>query len=152
MSVFPIKKVFFFLFRDHYYFWETMAHVRLILKHLCLGGMIGIIQSKITWFWGYILLPLLCFITLISPNLMLSRSFLSQFWPGVLSQNCWKKPWKCIKYDKGMQQSRTTDQPTVSRCREKTATWHSEDDTSKSNIELFSSILIAKQKRTQKAI
>ena len=29
----------------------------MILKHLCLSGMVGIIQSKITWFWGYILLP-----------------------------------------------------------------------------------------------
>ena len=32
----------------------------MILKHLCLSGMLDIIQSKITWFWGYILIPLLC--------------------------------------------------------------------------------------------
>ena len=30
--------------------------------------MLDIIQSKITWFWGYILLSLLCFMSLISPN------------------------------------------------------------------------------------
>ena len=59
------KKIFFFFlfffftfFREHYC-WETMTHIRMILKHLCLSGMLGIIQSKITWFWGYILLPLL---------------------------------------------------------------------------------------------
>ena len=61
-----LRKVFFF--RDHYYLWETMTHVRIIFKHLCLSGMLGIIQTKITWFWGYILLPLLCSMSLISPN------------------------------------------------------------------------------------
>ena len=79
MSVFPVKKskkkcfffcvcVFFTILRDHYYLWETMTHIRMILKHLCLSGMVGIMQSKITWFWGYILLPLLCSMSLISPN------------------------------------------------------------------------------------
>ena len=60
------KKITFF--RDNYYLWETMTHIRMILKHLCLSGMLGIINSKITWFWGYILLPLLCSMSLISPN------------------------------------------------------------------------------------
>ena len=52
---FPIKEsekniyIFFFPFsRDHYYLLETMTHIRMILKHLCLSGMLGIIQSKIT--------------------------------------------------------------------------------------------------------
>ena len=42
-----VKKFFFFFFRDHYYLWETMTHIRMLLKHLCLSGMLGIIQSKI---------------------------------------------------------------------------------------------------------
>ena len=34
------KKMFFFVlfftfFRDHYYLWETMTHIRIILQHLC---------------------------------------------------------------------------------------------------------------------
>ena len=45
-----------------------MNHIRMILKHLCLSGMLGKIQSKITRFQGYILLPLLCSMSLISPN------------------------------------------------------------------------------------
>ena len=80
-------------FRDHYYLiWETMTHIRMILKHLCLSGMLGIIQS-ITWFWGYILLPLLCSMLLISPNFDVKLIIFSQFWPGAFSQNCWNKPW-----------------------------------------------------------
>ena len=45
-----------------------MTHIRMILKHLRLSGMLGIIQFKITLFYGYILLPLLCSMSLISPN------------------------------------------------------------------------------------
>ena len=45
-----------------------MTHIRMILKHLCLSGMLGIIQSKINLFLGYILLPLICCMSLISPN------------------------------------------------------------------------------------
>ena len=82
---------FFYFFRDHYYLWETMTHIRMKLKHLCLSGMVGIIQSKITWFWGYIL-PLLCSTSLISPNLSVKSIIFSQFWPGAFFQNCWKKP------------------------------------------------------------
>ena len=56
LAPFPIKNshifsqyhVCFSLFRDHYYLWETMTHIRKILKHLCLSGIVGIIQSKIT--------------------------------------------------------------------------------------------------------
>ena len=53
---FPIKKrkknsFFYFFFRDHYYLWETMTNIRLILKQvLCLKGtatlMITIIYMK----------------------------------------------------------------------------------------------------------
>ena len=59
-----VKYFFFFFFfsitffKDPYYLWETLTHIRVILKYLCLSGMLCIIQSKITWFWGYILLPL----------------------------------------------------------------------------------------------
>ena len=93
------KKNFFFFFftffRDHYYLWETMTHIRMILKHLCLSGMLGIIQSKMTLFGGYILLPLLFSMSLISPNFYVKAIIFSQFWPGTFSQNCWKKPWFC---------------------------------------------------------
>ena len=54
MSVFLNKKskkkkrkfLFFTFFRDHYYLWDTMTQIRMIPKHLCLSGMVGIIQSK----------------------------------------------------------------------------------------------------------
>ena len=95
MSVFQLRKVKrFIFFRDHYYLKETMTHIRMILKHLCLSGMPGIKQSKITWFWGYILLPLLCSMSLISPNFDVDH--FSQFWPRAFSQNCWKKP--CVSW------------------------------------------------------
>ena len=45
-----------------------MTHIKMILKHLFLSGMLGIILAKITWFLGYILLPLLCSMSFISPN------------------------------------------------------------------------------------
>ena len=66
----PIKKAFFFLlFLEPLLLMRaTMTHIRMILKHLCLSGMLGIIQSKITWFWGYILLPLFSSMSLNSPN------------------------------------------------------------------------------------
>ena len=96
MSDFPNKKrklfFFFTFFRDHYYLWETITHIRMMFKCLCLSGMFGIIQSKITWFWGYILLPL-CFVSLISLNFDFKSIIFSQFWSGAFSQNCWKKPW-----------------------------------------------------------
>ena len=88
------KKKKFTFFKNHYYLWETMIHIRMIHKHVCLSGMLGIIQSKVhvTWFWGYILLPLLCSISLISPHFDGQSIIFSQFWPGAFSQNCWKKP------------------------------------------------------------
>ena len=55
--------------------------------------MFGIIQSKITWFLGHILLPLLCSMSLISPNFDIKSIIFFQFWPGAFSQNCWKRPW-----------------------------------------------------------
>ena len=70
-----------------------MTHIRMILKHLCLSDMLDIIQSKITCFWGYIMLPLLCSLSLISPNFYVKLINFSQIWPGAFSQNCWKKPW-----------------------------------------------------------
>ena len=45
-----------------------MTHIRMILKHLCFSGMLGKTQSKITSFLRHILLPLLCSMSLISPN------------------------------------------------------------------------------------
>ena len=45
-----------------------MTHIRMILKHLCLSGMLGKTQSRITLFLGYILLPLLCSMSLTSSN------------------------------------------------------------------------------------
>ena len=91
MSIFCF---FFFLlfFRDHYYLWETMAHIRMILKHLCLSGVVGIIQSIITWFWGYILLPLLCPMSLISPNFAVKSIIFSQLWPGAFPKIAGKSP------------------------------------------------------------
>ena len=86
------KKIFFFyfFFRDHFYLWETMTNIRMIFKHLCLSSMFDIKQSKITGFWGYILLPLLCSMLLISPNFDVKWIIFSQF-----CQNCWKKPCIC---------------------------------------------------------
>ena len=37
--------------------------------------------------------PLLCSMSLISPNFYVKSIIFSQFWPGAFSQNCWKKPW-----------------------------------------------------------
>ena len=74
------------------YLWETMTHIRMMLKNLCLSGMLGIKQSKITWFWGYILLPLLCFMSVISPSFDVKSIIFSQLWPGTFSQNCWSSP------------------------------------------------------------
>ena len=50
-------------FRDQYYLWKTMAHIR----HLCLSGMLGIIQSEITISRIYFA-PLICSMLLIFPN------------------------------------------------------------------------------------
>ena len=69
-----------------------MTHIRMILKHLCLSDMLGIIQSKITGFLGYILLPLLCSISLISANLMLSRSFFPILARGLFPKIAEKSP------------------------------------------------------------
>ena len=63
-----------------------MTHIRMILKHVCLSGMLGITQSKITWFWGYIFLPLLFSVSLISPNFDVKSIIFSQFWPGAIYQ------------------------------------------------------------------
>ena len=81
-----LRKIFFFFFfffftfffKDNYYLWETMTHIRMILKYLCLSGMLGIIQSKITWFL---------------PILMLSRSFFPNFGQGPFPKNYCKRPW-----------------------------------------------------------
>ena len=64
--------------------WCAWTIPEIALKHLCLSGMVGIIQSKITWFWGYILLSLLCSMLLISPNFAVKLIIFSQFWPGGL--------------------------------------------------------------------
>ena len=75
-----------------------MTYIRMIfknnkiLKHLCLSGMLGIIQSKKFLFYGYILLPLLCSMLLNSPNFDVKSIAFPQFWPGAFSPNCWKKP------------------------------------------------------------
>ena len=60
-----------------------MTRIKMILKHLSLSGMHDIIQSNITWFWGYILLPLLCSMSYNLPILMLSQSFFIKIWPGA---------------------------------------------------------------------
>ena len=65
----------------------------MILKHLCLSGKFDIIQTKITWFWGYILLPLSCSMSLNSSIFDVKSIIFSQFWWGAFSQSCWKKPW-----------------------------------------------------------
>ena len=68
-----------------------MTHIRMIFKHVCLSGMPGIIQSKIT-LRIYILLPLLCSTVCpkFLPILMLSRSFFpilaNGFFPKLLEK------------------------------------------------------------------
>ena len=52
----------------------------------------GIIQSKITWFWGYILLPLLCSMPLISPNFDVVANLLPIL-AGDLFPKLLEKPW-----------------------------------------------------------
>ena len=85
-----VKKIFFYFFRDLFYLWETMNHTRMILKHLCLIGMIGIIQSKIIW--GYLLLPLLCSMSLISPNVDVKSIVFPNFSQGPFPQIAEKRP------------------------------------------------------------
>ena len=69
-----------------------MTHIRMILKHLCLSGMLGIIQSKITFFLGYILLPLLCsFYGVNFSQFDVKTIIFSQFWPGTFSQKLLEK-------------------------------------------------------------
>ena len=101
ISVFPTekskkkKKIFFLDFFFFFFFLETTTtyEIIMILKHSCLSGMVGIIQSKIPWFWGYNnLLYLLCSMSLISPNFAVKSIIFPQFWPEAFSQNCWKKP------------------------------------------------------------
>ena len=87
-----VKKIFFFtFFRDHYYSWETMTHIRMIVKHLCLSGTLDIIQSKITWFWGYILLSLF-YVVNFSQFWCLSRSFFPNFGLGPFPKIAGKSP------------------------------------------------------------
>ena len=69
-----------------------MTHIRMILKHLCLRGMVGIIQSKMKWFRGYILLPLLCSLSFISPNFAVKSIIFSHFWPGAFPKIVGKSP------------------------------------------------------------
>ena len=82
-----------------------------------LRGTLGIIQSKIIWFCGYILLPLLCSMSLISPNFDVNSVIFSQFWLGAFSQNCWKKPCK-YQSQKQTQQvnSENLHPPTLNVC------------------------------------
>ena len=71
-----------------------MTHIRMIFKHLCLSGILDIKQSKITFEGIFsILLPLVCSMSLISPNVDVKSIIFPKFWPGAFSQNCWKKPW-----------------------------------------------------------
>ena len=105
--IFPINKSkkqqhFFYYFRDHYYLWETMTHIRMILKHLCLSGMLDIIQYKIFWFWGYNLLPLYCSMSLI---LMLSRPFFPTFGQGPFPKSAGKSPGSpCISLEENVKE------------------------------------------------
>ena len=71
-----------------------MTHIRMILKHLCLSGMLDIIQSKRTLILRILYLATLVMFSmlLISHNFDAKLIILFQFWPGSFSQNCWKKP------------------------------------------------------------
>ena len=69
-----------------------MTHIRMILKHSCLSGMLGIIQSKITDFKD-IFLPLSSFFYAgISPNFDVKSIIFSQFWPGAFLKIAGKSP------------------------------------------------------------
>ena len=96
---FPIKKktllfllflflFFFTFFRDHYYLWEAMTLIRMILlKNLCLKTIYNNLILRITFdpISYYVL-------SLIFPNFDIKSIIFSQFWPGTFSQNCWIKP------------------------------------------------------------
>ena len=58
-----------------------MAQIRMIRKHLCIIGMLGII-----------LLPLLCSVSFISPNFDVKSVIFPNFGQGLFFQNYWKKP------------------------------------------------------------
>ena len=70
-----------------------MTYIEMILKHLCLSGMLDIIQSKITGFgvW-YILLPMLCSMSLISPNLNVKLIIFPNFGQGSFPKIVGKSP------------------------------------------------------------
>ena len=69
-----------------------MTQIKVILKHLCLSGMLGIIKSKITLFGGYILLPLLCSMLLISPNFDVKLIIFPNFGHGPFPKIAGKSP------------------------------------------------------------
>ena len=60
-----------------------MAHIRMILKQLCLSGMLGIIQSKTTYF---------ATLSLISPNFDVKLIIFSQFGQGPFPKIAGKSP------------------------------------------------------------
>ena len=93
------KKKFYFFLETTHYLRETMTHIRMIPKHLCLSSMLGIISSKITWFWGYFLLPLLCSMLLISPNFDVKSIIFSQFWQRGLFPKLLEKALSCADPD-----------------------------------------------------
>ena len=63
---------------------------------MCLTGMLDIIQSKMTWFWGYILLPLLCSLSLISSKFDVKSIIFSNFGQGPFPKIAGKSPDVCV--------------------------------------------------------
>ena len=68
-----------------------MTHVRMILNHLCLCGMVGIIQSKIT-LRIYFATLVMFYVVNFLPFLLLSRSFFSNFGQGPFPKIAGKSP------------------------------------------------------------
>ena len=85
--------------------------------YLCLSSMVSIRQS----IWGYILLPLLCSMSLISPNLLLSRSFFPNFDQGHFPKIAGKSPVliTSAKYVVGTQKNHLTEEFFLSTCTTK---------------------------------
>ena len=77
------KKNFFFFF--FFFFLETTSTYEkqwpISQWYLCLSGMLGIIQSKITWFWGYIS-TLVMFYAINFSQFWCCRSFFPNFGQG----------------------------------------------------------------------
>ena len=78
-----------------------MTHIKMILKHhLCLSGLLGIIQSKKLDFEDIFCYPCNVSLSLISPNFDFKSVFFTQFWPRGLFPKLLEKALHCKAFYK----------------------------------------------------